>query len=71
MNASSPANSVPWTHIQPYLAFLKNHDDLISKLLSLKDQDMLELSIVEAKITKVIVQMHDTVVKILRENRII
>ena len=71
MNAASPANLVPWTHIQPYLAFLKNHDDQIGKLISLKDQDLLEVSIVEAKITKVILQMHDTVVKILRENRII
>ena len=71
MNQSSAANSVPWTHIQIYLAFLKNHDAQIAKLVSLKDDDLLDVSEVEIKVTKVLVQMHDTVSKILRERNII
>jgi hypothetical protein len=50
---------------------LKTHDTQIAKLTSLKDEGVLEASIVENKITVAIIQMHDNVVKILNENSII
>ena len=62
---------MPWSQIQPYLAFLKNHDTQIAKLLSLKDEDFLSVSEVEVKITKALVQMHETITKVLRDNNII
>ncbi len=71
MNSSAPVKSLTWSLIQPYLTFLKNHDSQIAKLISLKDDGVLELPIVETKITAAIIQIHDTVVKILNENRII
>ena len=71
MNASAPAKSLTWSLIQPYLTFLKTHDTQIAKLTSLKDEGVLDVSEVEVKITKLLVQMHDTVVKILNDNSII
>ncbi len=71
MNLTAPAKSLTWSLIQPYLTFLKSHDNQIAKLISLKDDGILELAIVETKITAVIIQMHDTVFKVLNENSII
>jgi hypothetical protein len=71
MNSSSSAKSLTWPQIQTYLTFLKNHDSQIAKLISLKDDGVLEISEIEVKITKLLVQMHDTVVKVLNENGII
>jgi hypothetical protein len=71
MNSSSSAKSLTWPQIQTYLTFLKNHDSQIAKLISLKDDGVLEISEIEVKITKLLFQMHDTVFKILNENGII
>jgi hypothetical protein len=71
MDSSAPAKSLTWSLIQPYLTFLKTHDAQIAKLISLKDEGILEVSIVETKISMAIIQMHDAVVKILNENSII
>jgi hypothetical protein len=71
MNTSFPPLTVPWSQIQSYLIILKTHDSQIAKLISLKEEDLLEVDIVEAKITKVLIQMHDTIGKILKENNII
>lgn len=62
MNSAVPPKSLTWSLIQSYLTFLKNHENQIAKLISLKDDGILELPIVETKITGVIIQMHDTVV---------
>jgi hypothetical protein len=50
---------------------MKTHDAQIAKLISLKDDGVLEVPIVETKITMAIIQMHDAVVKILNENSIV
>lgn len=71
MNSAVPPKSLTWSLIQSYLTFLKNHENQIAKLISLKDDGILELPIVETKITGVIIQMHDTVVQILKENSMI
>ena len=71
MNSSSPAKSLTWSLIQPYLTFLKTYEAQIAKLISLKDDGILEVSIIETKLTSAIIQMHDTVSKILNENSII
>jgi hypothetical protein len=71
MSSSPPDKSLSWSLIQPYLAFLRTHETQIAKLISLKDEEVLEVTIVETKITKAIIQMHDTVAKILNENSII
>jgi hypothetical protein len=71
MNSSSPAKTLSWSLIQPYLTFLKTHDTQIAKLISLKDEGVLALHIVEDTITKAMIQMHDFVVKILNDNKII
>jgi hypothetical protein len=62
MSSVVPPKSLTWSLIQSYLTFLKNHENQIAKLISLKDDGILELPIVETKITGVIIQMHDTVV---------
>ena len=62
MNSAVPPKSLTWSLIQSYLTFLKNHENQIATLISLKDDGILELPIVETKITGVIIQMHDTVV---------
>ena len=64
-------NSVPWTHIQTYLTFLKAHDAQIAKLVSLKDDGFLDTAEVEIKITRALVQMYETVDKLLKQNSII
>ncbi len=71
MSSVAASKSLSFSLIEPYLTFLKNHDDQITKLISLKDDGVLDLPIVETKITAAIIQMHDTVVKILNENSII
>jgi hypothetical protein len=71
MNSSPPAKSLTWSLIQPYLTFLKTYEAQIAKLISLKDDGILEVSIIETKLTSAIIQMHDTVAKILNENSII
>jgi hypothetical protein len=71
MNSSSPAKTLSWSLIQPYLTFLKTHDTQIAKLISLKDEGVLALHIVEDTITNAMIQMHDFVVKILSDNKII
>ena len=53
-----------------FLTFLKTHETDIASLVRQKDQGEVEVFEIEANITKVIVQMHDTVVKILNENKI-
>ena len=55
MNSSSAVKSLTWSLIQPYLTFLKTHDTQIAKLISLKDEGVLELPIVETKITNAMI----------------
>lgn len=68
---TSPAKTLSWPLLQPYVSFLKLHDNQITQLINLKDQGVLDVSEIEVKITKLLVQMHDTVTKILNDNRII
>jgi hypothetical protein len=44
MSFSASAKSLTWSQIQPYLTFLKTHDTQITKLISLKDEGVLEVS---------------------------
>ena len=71
MNLSSPVNSVPWPQIQTYLTFLKAHDTQIAMLIKLKDDGFLDIAEVEIKITRALVQIHETVDKLLKQNTII
>ena len=64
-------NSVPWPQISTYLPFLKTHDTQIAMLIKLKDDNLLGVPEVSQSITKALVQMHDTVSKLLKDNNII
>lgn len=46
------AKRVPLDQIISYIAFLKSHESQIARLMSLKDEEVLEDADVEAKATK-------------------
>jgi hypothetical protein len=71
MNSSSASIQLTWSVIKPYLTFLKSHQDEIEMVTKLKDAGKLKLPAAEESVTQVIVEMHDTVVKILGDNKII
>ena len=71
MNSSSSAKMLTWSLIQPYLDFLKSHQDDIDSIIKLKDKGKLIVSGAEDMMTKAIIEMHDVVSKILHENSII
>ena len=71
MNSSSASKQLAWSVIQPYLTFLKSHQDEIEMVTKLKDISRLKLPAVEESLTQAIIDMHDTVVKILGDNKII
>jgi hypothetical protein len=71
MNSSSPAKMLIWSLIQPYLDFLKSHQDDVDMVIKLKDKGKLIVSVAEEMMTKAIIEMHDVVTKILHENSII
>jgi hypothetical protein len=71
MNESSPLKSLSWPLIQPYLTFLKSHQDDIEMVTKLKENGKLKIPAAEESLTQAIVEMHDTVVKILGENKVI
>jgi hypothetical protein len=70
MNSSS-ATSLPWSQIQTYLTLLRTHDTQISMLTKLKDDGILELNLVENKITKTLLEFIDAINKILRDSNVI
>ena len=51
MNSSSPAKSLTWTLIQPYLTFLKTHQDDIELVTKLKENGKLEVNAAEEMLT--------------------
>ena len=71
MNSSSISKQLTWPLIQPYLAFLKAHQDEVEMVTKLKEVGKLKVPAAEESMTQAIVEMHDTVVKILGENNII
>jgi hypothetical protein len=60
-----------WSLIQPYLDFLKSHQDDVDMVIKLKDKGKLTVSAAEEMMTKAIIEIHDAVTKILNENSII
>ena len=68
---SAPATSLPWSQIQAYLTLLRTHDSQISQLINLKDAGILELNLVETKITKTLLDFVDAINKILRDSNVI
>jgi hypothetical protein len=60
-----------WSLIQPYLDFLKSHQDDVDMVIKLKDKGKLTVSAAEEMMTKAIIEMHDAATKILNENSII
>ena len=50
---------------------MKTHETQVSKLVSLKDDGFLDVTEIEMKITKALVQMHETVNKLLKDNNVI
>jgi hypothetical protein len=71
MNASAATKQLTWPLIQPYLAFFKTHHEDVEMVTRLKENGKLKLPAAEESITQAIIEMHDFVVKILRENNII
>jgi hypothetical protein len=71
MNSSSPAKMLTWSLIQPYLEFLKSHQDDVDMVIKFKDKGKFTVSLAEEMMTKSIIEMHDVVSKILNENSII
>jgi hypothetical protein len=71
MNSSIPPKLLIWPIIQPYLDFLKPHQDDIDMVIKLKDKGKLSISAAEETMTKAIIEIHDVVAKILHENSII
>jgi hypothetical protein len=71
MNASAATKQLTWPLIQPYLAFLKTHQEDVESVLRLKENGKLKLPAAEESITQAIIEMHDFAVKMLRENSII
>ncbi len=69
--SSSAASILPWAQIQIYIGILKTHETTIQELVNLKDKGVLEVDIVENKITKSLLQFIDDITKILRNNNII
>ena len=51
MSSETALKRVPWSQIQPFLAFLKAQDIQFTALLSLKDSGVLSLQEIESKIT--------------------
>ncbi len=50
---------------------MKSHDAQIAKLVSLKDDNLLGIPEVSQSITKALVQIHENVNKLLKDNNII
>ena len=50
---------------------MKTHDNQIVMLTKLKDEGILDISEVEIKITKSLIQFSETMNKILRDNNLI
>ncbi len=50
---------------------MKTYEGQIAQLISLKDEGVLEESAIETKITFIIIEIHDTVTRLLNENSII
>ena len=71
MNSSSSAKMLTWSLIQPYLEFLKSHQDDVDMVIKFKDKGKFTVSLAEEMMTKSIIEMHDVVSKILNENSII
>jgi hypothetical protein len=71
MNSSAATKQLTWPLIQPYLAFLKTHQEDVESVVRLKENGKLKLPAAEESITQAIIEMYDFVVKILRENSII
>jgi hypothetical protein len=71
MISSSATKQLTWPLIQPYLTFLKTHQDEIDMIIKLKDVGKFKLPAAEESLTQAILEMHDTVLKLLRDNHII
>ncbi len=71
MNASSTTKHLTWSLIQPYLTFLKKHLDETEMVTKLKDAGKLKVPAAEESMTQTIIEMHDTVIKILGDNNIV
>ena len=50
---------------------MKSHDAQIAKLVSLKDDNLLGIPEVSQSLTKALVQIHENVNKLLKDNNII
>ena len=68
---SSLATSLPWADIEKYQASLKYHDNQLSMIIKLKDDGILDLSEVETKASKNLIQFNESVTKTLREKNLI
>ena len=65
------AKSVPWDSIQKYIAGMQNNQAVIGRIITLKDDGVLELPLVEAKCAGPMLQMHELIHQILKDNNII
>ena len=63
--------SVPWDSIQKYIADIKNNQEVIGRIIKLKDDGVLEVSEVEAKVTGPMFQMYELLRQILKDNNVL
>ncbi len=64
-------STLPWAHIQTYLGLMKTHDTQLSMIVKLKDDGILDVSEVETKISKILIQFIEVVTKILKDHNLI
>lgn len=59
------AKRVPLDQIIPYIAFLKSHESQIVRLMSLKDEGVLEVGDVESRVINPVLQMQEKVLEMV------
>ena len=63
--------SVPWDSIQKCITMMQSNLATIGRIITLKDEGLLEIPEVEIKVIKPMLQMHDLIHQILKDNNII
>ena len=53
--------SVPWDSIQKYITAMQSNQATIGRIITLKDEGVLELPLVEAKCAGPMLQMHELI----------
>jgi hypothetical protein len=71
MKADIKNKTVPWPQLQAYSVFLDKHHISITRFMKLKDEGHLDVEDLERKTPLPILQMYDTVSKIVTDNGIV